>query len=145
MKQLVYSKNRCALCLHEERVDGYLIIIMNYGTHPCGYIGLPKNHFLNKVNYNELADNKIYGDKVNGGFTYSNFGVAGFHKDTWFLGWDYAHFNDYTEFMNEVSYYKDLKKWTAEEIYQECLEQLEEIKKIKYRKEGEKKYYIGDE
>ena len=135
MEEMKYTKEINKNCLHEEDYKGYKIIILSLGTHPCGYIGIKdKKNNLYKKSYNELGDMEFYGN-VNGGFTYSSFGVCGFHPDYWFLGWDYAHsgdFNGYNLGDEILECRKNDKKWTTEEILDEAKKQIDEIKELKW-------------
>lgn len=142
MKEMIYKNregNKSPEILHEEDIGGYKILIISMYSHPCAYIGFPKEHSLSGVSYSELGDSGIYG-VVNGGFTYSGKANKELEKDfgdMWFIGWDYCHSEDYTIYWNEG------KKWTTQEIYKECLEQLEQFKKIKVR-EPVTKYYVEE-
>ena len=114
--------------------DGFRILILNLGSHPTAYIGLPKNHTLNGVTYEELERDGLH-FSVNGGLSYSDFGVGkGTYNDTWFLGWDYNHCNDYSSYGVYHKYHSfnnlDLKKWTTEEIFEQCKTALEQIKSV---------------
>lgn len=149
MNEMKYSKERITRCLYEEKTeDGYMIIIISLGTHPCAYIGVPKGHKLYGVSSEELNDSECYID-CHYGCNYSDDNVMGFHRDYWFLGWDYGHCDDF------IGYYlkdgtsellRQDKKWTTEEIYQECLVALEDIKKIDIIEENVKvKKFIKNE
>ncbi len=135
-------------CLHEEFYNGWKIVIMNFGIHPCGYIGTSdKENFFFEKSYNELADMEFYGS-VNGGFTYASFGVSGFYEQCWFLGWDYSHCGDYAGYNNEDNQYKNAKKWTTKEIIKEAKEQIDEINNVKFEEKIIKEIKIvktGDE
>lgn len=126
MEKVNYSKTRNSYCLHEEDYNGWKIVIVNLGIHPCGYIGTTDkaSPFWEK-GYSELSDMEYYGD-CHGGFTYGNFGVMGFYKDVWFLGWDYGHAGDYAGYDESKEDNTD-KKWTTEEILKEAKEQVDAI------------------
>lgn len=139
--EMKYRNDRNVLCLYEEITeDDYIILIVSQGTHPCAYIGLPKGHLLENVSYEELSDNECYID-CHYGLTYSDRNVAGFYKDRWFLGWDYAHCDDFIGYYldngEESILSKENKKWTTEEIYEDCLKVLEDIKNIKVEEKQE--------
>lgn len=74
---------------------GYEYYIVNRGTHPTAYIKLPKTDKFYGWGYDDLSEVI----DVHGGFTYcsdklSLDGSIG----NWFIGWDYAHYMDYTGF-----------------------------------------------
>lgn len=142
MEEMVYSDKRKAKILKHGKYLGFEFYIMNLGTHPTAYINIPKEHKFYGVEYEDLDELDI---DVHGGLTYS--------KDTliidfdgeniqnakevkgWFIGWDYAHANDYTgfplpsifDFGSELFNNID-KKWTTEEIFEEVQSVCEQIK-----------------
>lgn len=72
-------------------------------------------------------DNEIYemgyDIPAHGGITYTddNLTVCPLNDTDWFIGWDYAHYNDYLGY--EEMYPKEIqiqdKKWTTKEIQEE--------------------------
>ncbi|NCD07270.1 MAG: hypothetical protein EOL97_14250 [Spirochaetia bacterium] len=134
--EMKYRKDRNVLCLYEEMTkDGYLILIVSQGTHPCAYIGLPKGHILENVTYDELSDSECYID-CHCGLTYSDLNVAGFYKDIWFLGWDYSHCDDFSGYYldKDSILSRENKKWSVKEIYDDCLKALDDIRNVKVNK-----------
>lgn len=87
--------------------------VVNYGTHPCAYLGFDINHEFYKKNYMDIDVN------CHGGLTFSGFKEF---SDKWLIGWDYAHFTDYCTFM------RDGHKWTTAEIIQEIMGVIDENK-----------------
>jgi len=137
--EMKYIKDRSTICLYEEVTkDGYIILITSLGTHPCAYIGLPKGHILEKVGYNELSDNECY-IECHYGLTYSDWNVAGFYKNIWFLGWDYAHCDDFSgSYIGADNILeRENKKWNVKEIYEDCLIALNDIRNIKLEEKEE--------
>ena len=103
---------------------GYRIVIVSYGTHPCAYIGLWEGHPYYEVDYEDIPID------CHGGLNYSDhchWNVKDLQfDDVWFIGWDYIHSGDY-DYNNKFG-----RRWTTEEIADECLnviKQLEEAKK----------------
>ena len=97
--------------------------------HGHQYIEIPKEHFLFGKSYLDIE----YID-VHGGLTYSSdsliIGENSIIKNSWFIGWDYAHLNDYCGcFNSELN--KLAKKWTTSEINEECKKVIDIIKEIK--------------
>ena len=123
MKEMVYQKNRIKEILSEGEYCGYHVVIVSYGTHPCAYVEIPKNH---------PYYGKYYGDldiDVHGGLTFGSHlshvlgerGLNGFY-----IGWDYAHAGDYYE---GLPFSPHDKKWTTEEIFEDVksvIHQLQE-------------------
>ena len=55
-------------------------------------------------------------------FSYERNGLSSndYHKDDYWIGWDYAHLGDYCGWLNVFD--STGKKWTTEEILQEVKE-----------------------
>lgn len=84
-----------------ERVDSYkgyqyAIVLQNLG-HRCAYINVI-NTPLQYIDYNNLD----YID-VHGGLTYSSEKLCNLN-DGWWIGWDYAHFNDRSDYESVLFY-----------------------------------------
>jgi hypothetical protein len=113
MNQVAYDGKKKKEVVYEEDYKGHHIVIVSHGTHPCAYVSagkaeakLPKSYFDFDISchggvtfYSDLR----YVDKKFGQQIY--------------VGWDYAHLDDYYRF-GEISF--DGKKWTAEEILEEA-------------------------
>jgi hypothetical protein len=56
----------------------------------CGYVGIPKEHKLYNVDYNEIYE-KGYDLEVHGGLTFAN---KIKDSDLWWLGYDCGHSGD---------------------------------------------------
>ena len=72
---------------------------------------------------------------VNGGVTYSNeeLNISENERiEGWFIGWDYAHYGDYTgfELMFPKQYRTGGKKWATKEIYEEVRQACYQLNKI---------------
>lgn len=128
MKQMIYSNKNKRELLCEDTYLGFKYYILNLGTHPTAYVEIPKQHKYFCKDYDDID---IY---AHGGLTYSNDWLM-VSKDkkienSWFLGWDYAHCDDYcgfylfdTDFLNEHT-----KKWTTEEMIKDCKSVIEQLK-----------------
>lgn len=127
-----YTENRCVKVIAENIYNGYHYMVISYGTHPCAYVELPKDHPY----YNKEYDSMDIA--CHGGLTYSNMNYGckeNVYKEGFWIGWDYAHYGDYTcgTFVDP-----DEKKWTTEEIICEAkrvIKQLEEIKNLQISRE----------
>lgn len=66
---------------------------------------------------------------VNGGLTYSDNELMGIKSENWFIGWDYAHCGDYYGYEETMpeSIRTYGKKWTTEEIIEECKNAIDQI------------------
>ena len=108
--------------LAEGEVGEYKWKVLSLGTHPCGYVSVPESHpFCDKF-YWEI-DDKI---SVHGGLTFS--GKMRDSDDFW-VGWDYAHADDFT-YLSPIGD----KLWTTKEIVEECLNVIQQFRSY----EGEK-------
>lgn len=115
MKEMVYQKDRQIEVLYNGEYKGYKFAILNLGFHPTAYVE-NKNGFPDYDTANEL-----YGYYPHGGYTY--FGAAYWDKNdkTEYLGWDYAHCDDFAGYYTpDMGYlYETTKQWTTTEIYEE--------------------------
>ena len=127
-KVMEYGKERRTELLCKGKYKNYNYYVLNLGTHPTAYIEIPKENKLYRKSYDEIY--KIGCDiDVHGGLTYSDNELMGVKSENWFIGWDYAHCGDYygyEEFMPEsIRTYG--KKWTTEEIIEECKNAIDQI------------------
>ena len=126
MEQMNYTKERLCRVLHKGEFKGFKFAIVSYGTHPCCYVFLPKEHKYYGKSYDEIDID------CHGGLTYSDKELI-FNplvNDDWIIGWDYAHYGDYS------GYFPDLrdKKWTTQEIKKDIEYAINQLIKL----EGEK-------
>lgn len=104
---MVYSSQKSFGILSYDTYKGYEYLVLSFGTYPCAYIRADK---LTKKQINYIDKN------CHGGITFSKKSMGGYLKNTegeW-IGWDYAHFNDYID-----AYFSYGKKYTTEEIIRE--------------------------
>ena len=124
IKEMVYQKTRKIELLHNDIYKDFHYYILNLGTHPTAYVEIPKKSKLYGKNYNDIDI------MCHGGLTYSS-DILFTSKNTklansWFIGWDYAHLDDYFGF-DEIFELRDAKKWTTQEIINECEEVIDQI------------------
>lgn len=97
---------------------GYSYEIVSYGTHPCAYVEIPRNHRLFNIRYVDIK-----GDiDVHGGITYSG---DKYENLSWWIGWDYAHIGD---FMSFERYGQVGKQWQLSEIRDEVFNVINQLK-----------------
>lgn len=130
MKKMVYSSERKIDVLDTGYCFGLLYYILNLGTHPTAYIKIPESSKYYEKDMNEIDL------EVHGGITYAKdyLYISKNQKvDGYFIGWDYAHYNDYAGYEEKLP--QNLrtggKKWTTQEIYEEIKEACYELNKIK--------------
>ena len=117
-KEMKYQKRLPGYETLAEGKDGeYEWTVLSLGSHPCGYVSVPKNHPFYGKRYLEIED-KI---EVHGGLTFS--GKLHSLDGLWF-GWDYAHGGDFT-FPYTMT---GDKRWSTQEIVDECLRVIEQFR-----------------
>lgn len=133
MKRMIYKETSDykAEILHEGTYRKFHFVIVSYGTHPCAYVEIPKNHPWYKK---DRDDCYLY---VHGGLTYSGDLM---HVDRklkgFYLGWDYAHAGDFHG--TDISFMKrfgmpteDKKKWTTGKILAQVKKAINELRKVR--------------
>ena len=124
IKPMIYDKNRSE---RAEQIAGgtyknFDYYVLNLKTYPTAYVDVT-NSPLNGVFYDDINIS------CHGGLTYSEKTLRTVDKKGWFIGWDYAHYGDYMDygdvFFNNMFQYK--KKWTTEEIVEECKNVIDQI------------------
>lgn len=93
---------------------GYRYGAEQFNGHYCAYIEVPPGHPWHGRSYDEVESTTPHGD-----FTYEGWGIPPILKhsfrtddDSFWLGWDYAHFGDY--FIEGLDITG--KKWTRAEV-----------------------------
>lgn len=111
----IYGDNTCERYIVDRgSFDGHKWFITSLGTYPCAYV---------ESDIPEDLQNDI---DCHGGITFWGNGFPEFEDDSVYIGWDYAHAWDYS-FFN-----LDGKKWTVEEIKNEIMEVVEQLKTMGY-------------
>lgn len=122
MNNEIYSDNPNVQCLEHGTINGFNYYIISYSSHPCGYVEIPKEHKFFGMDYDDIQWK--HGIYAYGGLTFSRDSLLSL-KDSWFIGWDYAHSRD---FYN-VNYRPDDygQKHSLDEIRQEAKNVIEQI------------------
>ena len=124
MKEMVYQKTPIREVLDCGTIDGYAYAILSLGTHPTAYVNVPAGHPAYKKDYNKIDMD------VHGGLTYGSSILRTSKTDSldgWWLGWDYAHYTDYSGcFPSEW----DQKRWTTEEIMEDVKTAVAQLKEM---------------
>lgn len=130
MIEMIYQNQRLEppLVLANGTYKGYNYYVLNLGTHPCGYVEIPKSSKYFNIDYDNIPI------ECHGGLTYSsNYlrSIANEDEERFFIGWDYAHYMDYVGYYNlnefQPSFSEHLKKFTTKEIVDDCLEVIEQL------------------
>lgn len=133
MKEMIYSIEPIKEVLYKGEKDGYIFVIMSYGTHPCAYVGIPKNHGYYGLKYDDINISCHWG--LTFAEPYCKFMPwieNAREKELWWIGWDYGHCDDYMPYLEFFNFFgaDELKKWTTKEIIDECYDVIEQLKEI---------------
>lgn len=116
VKEMIYETYRKdGDILYDGWYRGYRFLVVSYGTHPCGYVELKEGQ---KYYGCEDYEFDVY---VHGGLTFT--GKLSF-IDGWFIGWDYAHFDDFSGYDID---WRDRKRWTTQEIINEAKSVIDQL------------------
>jgi len=145
IKEMEYGKERRTELLCKDKYKNYNYYVLNLGTHPTAYIEIPKEDKLYGKTYFEIYEMGCEID-VNGGLTYSSNELMGIKSENWFIGWDYAHCNDYCGYEENMP--ENIrtygKKWTTEEIIEECKNAIDQIIEFESKKIPEEEMKIPE-
>lgn len=134
MKEMIYQSERTIDVLEDSTYKNYHYVVLSHGIYPCGYVEVPKNNKLYGIDEVKIWDD--YDINCHGDITYArNYLVINnnqIYKDSWFIGWNYAHYIDYKGGMDWVSD-AITKKWTTTEIVAECKSVIDQL--IEHKKE----------
>ena len=126
--EMNYKKERGFEVLEKGISKGYNWFIVSYGTHPCCYIGLPREHkYFGKV-YDKMDIN------CHGGLTFASSDYHYSIIDTpniWWIGWDYAHWGDYMGYKELLDTDNNSKKWTRVELKKEVMKVIKQLERGK--------------
>lgn len=127
MKQMVYTtRTKKAEILATGIYKNFKYYVISYGAYPCAYVDV-SNTSLASTDYDEINID------CHGGLTYSEdyLSAADTEKSDgkWYIGWDYAHYGDYTfhPFHPYIGGGEWDKRWTTEEIVAECKNVINQI------------------
>lgn len=112
-----------------ENYKNFNYYIYSLGTHPCAYVDVGSTS-LDHINYDDINI------QCHGGLTYSSNILHDLDFESWFIGWDYAHFGDY------LGSSFDGKKWTVKEIEEECKDVIEQVIKITQKQDLILNWYV---
>lgn len=137
MKQPSYIlKERFTECIASGEYRHRKYVVVDIGDHPCGYVeSLKKSDIRDNIQKYDFVC-------VNGGINFIDtldyvIGLPNDFNGVKFIGWDYAHIGDYISAFNDLDDdcpLKKGKKYTTEEIIEDChnvIDQLEEHKNLK--------------
>lgn len=128
IKEMKYKTESIRELLCNAIYRGYHFYILNLGTHPTAYVEIPKISKFYRKHYDDIDI------LVHGGLTYSNeelrIGDNTKMTNSWFIGWDYAHYNDYlgsNALFGKFESDEFNKKWTTEEMIKDCFSVIDQL------------------
>ena len=103
---------------------GFNYFIISFGSHPCCYVEIPKDHSCYGLEYDEIEI------VCHGGLTFSNDKLYGVDKTgpKWFIGWDFAHCGDY--FYANDQFEIEGHKWTLAELQDQVLKVCKQLRDL---------------
>lgn len=125
-KEMKYSPERKVEILCQGKYKNYQFYILNLGTHPTAYVEIPRKHKLFEKKYEGIDID------VHGGLTFSEDHLQDIKNNSWFIGWDYAHFGDFfgTDLLFNFNTFE--KKWTTEEIFDDVVSVIDQLEVMCY-------------
>ena len=117
--QMVYGGILKREILAEGQYEGYDILVLSLGTHPCCYIRLDESNKFYGKNYDDIPL------MCHGGLTFSeNIESDNIFKKGYWIGWDYAHCDDkYGTVYDGIEY-------TVDELVSDIKEAVKNLKTI---------------
>lgn len=110
----------------------YTYFVLNMGTHPCAYVGIPEGKRFYNIPYSDIPV------RCHGGLTFcgNGFWADNNDKNRYYIDWDYAHCYDFLGYFLD-SLVSDLfygdhtgKKWTTQEMVDECLDVISQLERL---------------
>lgn len=123
MEDEIYSNNKKSMFLEHDMIDGFKYFIVSHSSHPCAYVEIPKGHKLFGMDCDDIHEK--YEIWVHGGLTYSEDHLSKL-KNKWFIGWDYAHYGDYTYFPRDFLE-TDEHEYSLNEIRNDVINVIKQI------------------
>jgi len=115
----VYKPARSARVVAFGEIKRFTFKIVDYGSHPCAYVGCPLDH--------PVATSDDFDVNCHGGLTFAQQGDGElFDEELYWIGWDYAHGGDFFLYCDsDLNPMEGLpgRKWTVFEI-------LDEVKRV---------------
>lgn len=125
-KEMIYQSERLVnpIILATDEYKGFPYYVVSNGTHPCAYVDVSGTK-LHGMDYDEID---VF---CHGGLTYSDKYLSGVDKTGWYIGWDYAHCDDWVGYYdNSRSFMRKANRWTTLEMIDECKDVIDQIIKI---------------
>lgn len=123
LKEMIYQKERKTEVIGYGKIKGRKWYILNLGTHPTAYVELKPSELLKSTNYND------YDLSVHGGFTFLDKAYWDKEDKSTYIGWDYAHCDDYMGYDDDFDLKYNLHsiKYTSVDILNEVYSVIKQL------------------
>ena len=126
-KELAEIKS--ATILEDATHEGIRYIIMRGPASLTAYLGIPLDHPLTKVDYDDIDLG------VHGGLTFAGAGDGLRPEELYWIGWDYGHCFDISFYDYEYGVLHESIGWTVPMVRDEIFTAIPELKKLMEEKE----------
>lgn len=143
MKEMIYGEgeNRVTCLVDDTYKDIQYVVLNIRGSHPCCYVNLPEDHPWTKLLITVGNDYYDIPVECHGGLTFaSDHLYVEYHLNesktmkivdkvisgNW-IGWDYAHAEDYTWYPGREPFYEFEKAWTTAELIEDCKKVIDQV------------------
>lgn len=116
MKEMEYKYKREMTILDSGVYHNRKYFIISLGTHPCAYVEFHHEFEREGDLWRETP--------CHGSITYDDYAYWDKNDETYYIGWDYAHFGDY------LPYEVCGKRWTTKEILENVKEVIDYLNKF---------------
>lgn len=105
IKEMVYGPTRKCEVLAQGTYRGIDYRVISYGTHPCSYIRVPDGNKFYGKDYDDIPLDCHCGLTFGTMFPNVNDSHNDLFSDGFWIGWDYAHYCDYSAYIGEGTQY----------------------------------------
>lgn len=129
MKEMVYRSaiengHQFIDVLDEGIYKGFHYVIISFGTHPCAYVEIPKEHEL----YDASNKDELYDIACHGGINFNTYtGLPFVHSKNpnkgHCIGWSFSTVG--YDYIYDICSYG--KKWTTKEIFEDVKNVIEQL------------------
>lgn len=138
MEEMIYQKEREMKVLHSGKYAGRKFAIISRGVFPVAYVELKPEELKKSISYDD------YDISVHGGFTYLGKAYWNDQDKSTYIGWDYAHCDDYCGYYSEeyLPAFMHNIRYTTEEIFLEVKSVIEQFEDAEWVDVSEPHYVL---
>ena len=121
------KQEKSGTILHDVFEDGVRFIVMRGPCSLCAYVGIPSEHPLAGLNYEDLPI------RAHGGLTFGDEGDGEYRpKGFYWYGWDYGHCGDCAFYYDKEPNLISLgdKKWLVEDVIKDSWETIYDFRQL---------------